>query len=401
MRIGTPGFVPARLEQARAARRIRTQKELAETLGVQPSAVSRWESGEAAPEAETLSTLAATMNVRREFFLRPITPSVRPMFQRAQSSNLIVDIRYQKSQMSWLQEMSSVLQHYVDFPPVDIPDVLGGASWKQLREDDIERIALNLRAHWKMGEGPCGDMVALLERIGVIVGTLEMGTSRLDGLCSWSPEDERPHILLATDKMCFPRRQMDAAHELAHAVLHRNVTEDEFRDNLDEIEKQAFRLAGAFLMPSTTYHYEVERVSLAQLLALKGRWRTSVGAQIRRLFDLDVIDNDTKTDLYKLRSAKGWTKEEPLDREWPLSEPRTLRDALNLLVSSGVRTKADLLAVEFITLSADIERLAGLARGWFSEKEGVLIQLKTNDFQKREVISGGGSVVSFMHRNSN
>lgn len=395
MRIGTPGFVPARLEQARAARRIKTQKELAETLGVQPSAVSRWESGESAPEAETLSTLAATLNVRREFFLRPITPSMRPMFQRAQSSNLVVDIRYQKSQMSWLQEISSVLQHYVDFPPVDIPDVLGGVSWKQLREDDIERIALDLRAHWKMGEGPCGDMVALLERIGVIVGTLEMGTSRLDGLCSWSPEDERPHILLATDKMCFPRRQMDAAHELAHAVLHRSVTEDEFRKNLDEIEKQAFRLAGAFLMPSTTYHYEVERVSLAQLLALKGRWRTSVGAQIRRLADLDVIDNDTKTDLYKLRSAKGWTKEEPLDREWPLSEPRTLRDTLNLLVSSGVRTKADLLAVEFIAPAADIERLTGLPSGWFTEKEGLLVQWKRDSEQRREVFTGTGSVVPF------
>jgi Zn-dependent peptidase ImmA (M78 family)/DNA-binding XRE family transcriptional regulator len=395
MRIGTPGFISARLEQARAARRIKTQKELAEALGVKPSAVSRWESGESAPEAEMLSLLASKLNVRREFFLRPITVSARPMFQRALSSNLVVDIRYQKSQMSWLQEISSVLQHYVDFPPVDVPDVLGGASWKQLREDDIERIALDLRAHWKMGEGPCGDMVALLERVGVVVGTLEMGTSRLDGLCSWSPGDERPHILLATDKMCFPRRQMDAAHELAHAVLHRNVTGDEFQGNLDEIEKQAFRLAGAFLMPSTTYPYEVERVSLAQLLALKGRWRTSVAAQIRRLADLDVIDNDTKTDLYKLRSAKGWTKEEPLDREWPLSEPRTLRDTLNLLVSSGVRNKTDLLAVEFIAPAADIERLSNLPSGWFTEKEGLLVQWKRDSEQRRDAFTGTGSVVPF------
>lgn len=395
MRIGTPGFISARLEQARAARRIKTQKELAEALGVKPSAVSRWESGESAPEAEMLSLLASKLNVRREFFLRPITVSARPMFQRALSSNLVVDIRYQKSQMSWLQEISSVLQHYVDFPPIDVPDVLGGASWKQLREDDIERIALDLRAHWKMGEGPCGDMVALLERVGVVVGTLEMGTSRLDGLCSWSPGDERPHILLATDKMCFPRRQMDAAHELAHAVLHRNVTGDEFQGNLDEIEKQAFRLAGAFLMPSTTYPYEVERVSLAQLLALKGRWRTSVAAQIRRLADLDLIDNDTKTDLYKLRSAKGWTKEEPLDREWPLSEPRTLRDTFNLLVSSGVRNKTDLLAVEFIAPAADIERLSNLPSGWFTEKEGLLVQWKRDSEQRRDAFTGTGSVVPF------
>ncbi len=53
---------------------------------------------------------------------------------------------------------------------------------------------------------------------------------------------------LATDKMSFPRRQMDAAHELAHVVLHRDVTPLELKDNLKFIEAQAFRLASAFLL---------------------------------------------------------------------------------------------------------------------------------------------------------
>jgi Zn-dependent peptidase ImmA (M78 family) len=117
-----------------------------------------------------------------------------------------------------MQEISSVLQHYVDFPAIDFPDVLGGASYKQLRDNDIERIALDLRRHWRVGEGPCADMVAVLERVGAVVSTIEMGTAKLDGLCSWSASEGRPHILLATDKMSFPRRQMDAAHEMAHAV---------------------------------------------------------------------------------------------------------------------------------------------------------------------------------------
>jgi Zn-dependent peptidase ImmA (M78 family)/DNA-binding transcriptional regulator YdaS (Cro superfamily) len=398
MRVGTPGFIPARLEEARAARRMKTQKELAEILGVKPSAVSRWESGETAPEAESLSAIATALGVRREFFLRPIHTSSRPMFHRALSNTLVGDIRYQKSQMSWLQEISSILQHYVDFPPVDIPDILNGASWKQLREDDIERIALDLRHHWKMGEGPCGDIVALLERIGVIVGTIEMKTSRLDGLCSWSPTDERPHILLATDKMSFPRRQMDGAHELAHAILHRDVTEDEFRNNIDEIEKQAFRLASALLMPSTTYPHEVQRASLAQLISLKGRWRVSIVAQIRRLADLGMIPPEYVTDLYKLRSAKGWTREEPLDREWPVTSPRVLRDTLNLLITSGVRTKNDLLAVEFTMSAGDIENLLSLPNGWFFEKAGELVHLKTSSNTNSEKPPGTGTVVPFLRR---
>jgi Zn-dependent peptidase ImmA (M78 family) len=232
---------------------------------------------------------------------------------------------------------------------------LDGANYRQLRDEDIERIALDLRRHWKIGEGPCTDVVAFLERIGVVVAAIEMGTSKLDGVCSWSISD-RPHILLATDKMAFPRRQMDAAHELSHAILHMNVTEAELKKDLKTIETQAFRLASAFLLPSTSYPYEVRRPSLATLLSLKERWRVSVKAQIKRLSDLEIIPDDHAIQLYKLYSAKGWTREEPLDREWVVTEPRMMVDALNVIVESGVRTKSDLLAVEFTMSAGDVRK---------------------------------------------
>lgn len=37
MRVGTPGFVPERLVEARAARRVQSMKELALMLGVSPA----------------------------------------------------------------------------------------------------------------------------------------------------------------------------------------------------------------------------------------------------------------------------------------------------------------------------------------------------------------------------
>jgi len=93
------------------------------------------------------------------------------------------------------------------------------------------------------------------------------------------------------------RRQMDAAHEMAHAVLHRNVSEDGLRKDLKAIESQAFRLASAFLLPSTTYPHEVRHPSLATLLSLKERWRVSIKAQIKRLVDLDIIPPEHATDV--------------------------------------------------------------------------------------------------------
>lgn len=330
--------------------------------------MSRWEdeAADQSPDCSTLLRLAAELSVRPEFFLRPVYHSERPTFLRSLANTLVRDLAFQKAQMHWLQEVSFVLGHYVDFPDVDIPDVLEGIAYTDLRDEDIEAIALRLRRHWNMGEGPCGDVVALMERVGIVVATISMGTTKLDGLCSWSPVDGRPHVLLATDKMSFPRRQMDAAHELAHAVLHQNIPEDEFQANLRMIERQAFRLGSAMLMPSTTYPLEVRHPSLAMLTSLKERWRVSIKAQIKRLSDLEIIPEDYARQLYKLYSAKGWSKGEPLDQHWPVTSPKALRDSLNLIVENGVCSKADLLATEFTISIPDLESLCGLPVGWFA-----------------------------------
>jgi Zn-dependent peptidase ImmA (M78 family)/transcriptional regulator with XRE-family HTH domain len=395
MRVGTLGFIPERLTEVRAARRLTSMSALARRLSMSASTVARWEEGSSAPDADAMTALTTALQVRREFFLRPIVDNPRAMFYRSLSSTLVRDIDYQESQLRWLQEISSILQHYVDLPAIDIPDVLGNASYKQLRDEDVERIALDLRRHWKIGEGPCTDVVPLLERVGMVVGSIEMGTSKLDGVCTWSVAEDRPHILLATDKMSFPRRQMDAAHEMAHAVLHKNVSKEELKRDLKQIEAQAFRLASAFLLPSTTYPYEVKRASLAMLQSLKEKWRVSIKAQIKRLADLELIPEGYSTDLYKLYSAKGWNREEPLDQEWPISEPRSLANAMNLIADSGVRTKADLLAVEFTMSAGDVENLISLPPGWFSSRAADVVQLKQGMARTVTHAEGAGIVVPF------
>ena len=369
---------------------------LARAMSLNPSTVSRWEDGSSAPDPQTLSKLAAFLGIRPEFFFRPEFTSARPTFLRSLSSTLVRDLQYQSVQMRWLQEISHAVEHYVDLPIVNIPDVVAGANYHQLRDEDLERIAIELRNHWDIGNGPCGDMVPLLERLGFIVGTIEMGTVKLDGLCSWSPIDDRPHILLASDKMSFARRQMDAAHEMAHAILHRNVTEEQLNRDLKLIEAQAFRLASAFLLPSTTYPVEMRLPSLATMVTAKERWRVSIKAQIKRLADLDVIEKDFATHLYKLYSAKGWTKEEPFDRQWIPSEPRVLRDALHLIVDEGVRSKSDLMALEFAINEGDVENLTGLPPGWFNREAATVVRLKPASSQGSTTTSG--EVISFRRR---
>jgi Zn-dependent peptidase ImmA (M78 family)/transcriptional regulator with XRE-family HTH domain len=394
MRVGTPGFIPGRLTEARAARRIPSMSALARQMGISPATVSRWEDGTSAPESEAMLALAQTLQVRPEFFLRAEHLSERPVFFRSLSSTLVRDLEYQKSQMRWLHEISALAQHYVDFPAVDIPDFMQGASYRQLRDEDIEQIALDLRRHWKMDDGPCVDMVAQLERVGFVVGSIEMGTARLDGLCSWS-RDGRPHVLLASDKMSFPRRQMDAAHEMSHAILHQNVSQDELKKDLKFIETQAFRLASAFLMPSTAYPLDARFYSLTSFASLKERWRVSIKAQIKRVVDLDIIDAEFATHLYKLYSAKGWSKGEPLDRYWDMQQPRLLSDAFHLIVDSGARRKSDLLNLEFTMPSGDVENLCNLPAGWFSKEKADIFQLKLSAPVDGVSSEGMGQILPF------
>ena len=399
MRVGTPGFVPERLIEARAIRRISSKSQLARLLSVNPSTVTRWEDGTSAPDAEALSSLSSELRLRREFFLRPTFSSPRPMFNRSLSSTLVRDKNYQNAQMQWLHEVSAVIQHYVDYPAVDIPDVLGGHSYSQLRDEDLESIALDLRDYWGLGNGPCPNVVALMERVGCIVSSIEMGTSKLDGLCSWSASEDRPHILLATDKMSFFRRQMDAAHELAHAILHKGVSAEDLKKNIKHIETQAFRLASAFLMPSTSYPSEIVHPSLATLRSLKGRWFVSIKAQIKRLSDLKIIDKDHATYLYKLYSQKGWSRSEPLDNEITLQQPQTLSDAMNLIVDSKTRTRQDLLAVEFTQQAGDIENITNLPPGWFSERRGEIVKLKSKTSSSNKTVQDS-QVLPFPKKNS-
>ena len=132
--------------------------------------------------------------------------------------------------------------------------------------------------------------------------------------------------------------------------------------------------------------------SLASMVGAKERWRVSIKAQVKRLVDLDVIPDDYAIHLYKLYAAKGWAREEPFDRLWEPGTPRLLRDAVQMIVDGGVRSKADLLALEFVISAGDVENLAALPPAWFARDPAPVVMLKPRD---GEVRAQAGEVVQF------
>ncbi|MBX9701538.1 MAG: XRE family transcriptional regulator [Acetobacteraceae bacterium] len=396
MRNGTPGFQGTRLAEARDSRGL-TQVALADLIGRTSPSISRWEAGDQSPEPEALSKLAQALAVPTGFFLRAQPDhGPAPMFFRSMASTTQAARRRARARLRWVQDIALALQEWVDLPDVDVPR-LGAADYRDIRDEDIERAAADCRERWELGVGPVADVLLVMENAGICAVREEVGTATMDGLSNWSAADGRPYVLIAADKATCFRSRLDAAHELAHLVLHGDLRGVALGDTaaFKEIERQAFRFAGAFLLPAESFGAEVLSPSLTALLALKERWKVSVGAMVKRCDDLGMMSEEFARRTWTHYGARGWRKAEPLDDALEPEAPRLLGRSVRLLLDEGVRTRADLES-DFRLLANDIESLCGLPRGFIGGGEATVTRLP--QLKQREpgaVPSAAGVVVPF------
>jgi Zn-dependent peptidase ImmA (M78 family) len=363
MRNGTPGFLPARLIEARDARGL-TQVALGELINKMSSNVSRWESGGQSPEPDAVDALARALNLPVSFFLRsPPVHGEGPLFFRSMAITTQMLRRRARARLRWAQDISLALQEWVDLPAVNVPQ-LDVMDYREIRDEDIEQMALDCRNRWGLGTGPISDVLLVLENAGICVVKEEIGSVTMDGLSNWSAADGRPYILIAADKDTCVRSRLDAAHELGHLVLHRQLREKSLSDaaSFKEIERQAFHFGGAFLLPGESFAAEIWSPALNNFLVIKERWKTSIGAMIKRCSALGMMTEEYERRLWKHYSARGWRKIEPLDDVLPPENPRLLARSVRLLIDEKIRRRSELIE-EFRLQATDVESLWGFLAG--------------------------------------
>ena len=396
MRSGTPGFRPQRLVQARDSRGI-TQVALGELIDRNSSSISRWEAGGQSPEPDALKALARALNMPMGFFLRSLPDhGLAPMFFRSMASTTQSVRKRVQARLRWAQEISVSLQEWVDLPDVNVPR-LDVTDYRQIADEDIEDKANECRAQWGLGSSRIADVLLVLENAGIVVVKDEVGSVKMDGLSNWSGADNRPYVLIAQDKDTCVRSRMDAAHELGHLVFHRGLKPKTLNSSSDfnEIERQAFDFAGAFLMPAETFSAEVWSPSLNSFEALKERWKVSIGAMIKRCARLGMLSEEYQRRLWKNYSTRGWRKSEPLDDELELEHPRLLSRSVRLLVEEKVCDRKTLLD-EFRLHGPDVETLCGLPPGYMTKEPAVVTQLVR--LKGGGATKVGGSVVPFRRK---
>lgn len=297
----------------------------------------------------------------------------------------------------WLhRDIVPYLRHYVEFPAVNFPDFVLPSAPSAVSAEDIEQIATKTRRHWGLGDGPISNVAWLLENNGTVIARGELGADTLDSFSAWV--NGVPYIFLGSDKASASRSRFDAAHELAHLILHKSVTDTQLRRASDYrlIEDQAHRFAGAFLLPGSTFAEDVHMPTLYAFRALKPKWMVSIGAMIKRAEHLELISPDQARRFWISYGRHGWRRHEPLDDELAAEEPRLQRDAFQLIMKERIQTRDDVLMALPYT-PTDVEELALLPTGCLGGSPSPVRLLQSVGDESSDV-DKGADIIQFPRR---
>jgi Zn-dependent peptidase ImmA (M78 family)/DNA-binding XRE family transcriptional regulator len=368
MQLHFPAFQGPRLREAREARAL-SQIALADLLEVSAPSVSQYESGDQTPSPQVMNRICDVLKLPAKFFLTSRhVPRESALFWRSQQAATKKARESQERKYDWLRDLVSLLAEYLEFPAQNIPDFSPPSDPAQLRDTDIDDFAIRVRRYWALGDGPISNLVWLIENNGGIIVRSELSDNALDAFSDWDSRTGRCYIILGADKNSASRSRFDAAHELGHSILHRNVPQRDRRrpEILRLIEEQANHFAGAFMLPAASFPTEVFSPSLDSLLHLKPRWRMSVGSMAARLRELGVINEDRYKTIRIGMSRKGWNKREPLDDALPVEEPRLIKRSVDLLLDKGILS-GNLIEDRLCIRQVDAEKVSGLSEGYMDE----------------------------------
>ncbi|NER82648.1 MAG: ImmA/IrrE family metallo-endopeptidase [Leptolyngbya sp. SIO1D8] len=371
------GFVGHKLREAREARGY-TGVLLAEQIGVTRATISNYENGKRTPTPEIFEKICEVLKFPPDFFVDDSIEPVEkgsPIFYRSMSAATKRARIRAETKFQWLIRFLSILETFVEFPSVNFPAIIVPADPVKLSNGQIEDIAHQVRKFWGLGDGPISNFVWLLENNGVIVVRTSLEAEELDAFSMWI--DDRPYVILNSDKNSSARSRFDAAHELGHLILHKRLPEVFVKtpEHFKLLEKQAHRFAAAILFPQTSFVKEVVRVNLELFRVLKRRWKLSIKMMLKRAEDLDFLNEKASQSLWRNYSRKGWHQAEPFEKDLPVESPKLIFNSVEAVLREVIWTREEMLSSLRLYYS-DLEDCTGLPRNFLNPKAGEVRKLR-------------------------
>jgi Zn-dependent peptidase ImmA (M78 family)/DNA-binding XRE family transcriptional regulator len=288
-------------------------RDLAEKADVSAQALSKYERGLMLPNSGVLTKLCKILDVGTGFFMSPM--KLR-----------LANIEYRKHSQTKAREEASVQSQVIDLAEkyLAIEKIVGAETdsiWEKsariVKDDnaDIEVLAQECREHWKLGSDPIPNMTELLEDLGIKV--LMVDSDRVSGLTAmleYGPDKMQVPVVVVSKKKNLEHRRFTLAHELGHRLIKPE-------SKLSDFEKAAHRFASAFLMPRSHIESEFGKhrtaISMPELYDLKQSYRVSLKALVRRLKDLEIINEITYRNFHVFYSQhwKSDIEPKPLEKD--------------------------------------------------------------------------------------
>jgi Zn-dependent peptidase ImmA (M78 family)/transcriptional regulator with XRE-family HTH domain len=278
---------------------------------VSAQAISKYESGRMMPSSAVLVGLGKALGVSLDFLLGGQVSELSSVEFRKGSRTSAQDRAHTEALV--IERLEGYLA---------IEDILGieadADAFAGVRRDaiasmeEVEGLALDLRAHWQLGTDPLPSLTRLLEEKGVRVIEADL-PERFDGLaCSAKRASGRPsvEVIVVSSRTTLERKRFSLAHELAHRVIA-SVRDPEVL----RLERAMDRFAAAFLAPAVHLKGEVGEnrhgVTYHEVIRLKRLYGISAAAMLIRLRDVGLLPREAVEGAFR-SYARGWRSQEPV-----------------------------------------------------------------------------------------
>jgi Zn-dependent peptidase ImmA (M78 family)/DNA-binding XRE family transcriptional regulator len=311
-------------ERIRAARKLAglSQQSLADKVKVSKMAISKYESGDLIPGSGMLLALGKALGVKVEFFLRPVSVTLRlPQYRCRKALTKKEEAMILGRTEDWLERYLTIERITGVDAELDLP---GKDECSIMDCEDIEALALSVRKQWDLGLDPIENVMDVLEQHGIKVGVVA-ASEKFDALTLWY--NHHP-VIIVNKEMPGDRQRFSLSHELGHLLmqLESDLGTGAIPEKVDEMA--ANRFAGAFLVPEEVAIRELgrerTRLDLRELYLLKQKYGLSMAAWIYRALDLGIITRDGADRLRRELSIRGWRKIEP-GKQIPSESPTQMR----------------------------------------------------------------------------
>jgi Zn-dependent peptidase ImmA (M78 family)/transcriptional regulator with XRE-family HTH domain len=269
-----------------------SQLEVADYLGITPSALSQYEKGKRRIEALQLEKLSHLYGVTLGAFFGRREPkadweeTLRSMSQSLSAANK-AGIAYLIQQIKNFENLFKITD--LSFPGIPHPP-FAALGEEVFADYEVEEYAHKARNFFNLGSAPLRDLKSFLESQGYHVFAAPFGQANTDisGLFFMHPE--LGPIIAFNENQSYGRAIFTMIHEMAHSLFHYNRPTILCRStDSRNVEFFAERFAAYFLMPGEALHEQLKLLNIKtvstpeELVHLSRYFGVSYRAMKRRL----------------------------------------------------------------------------------------------------------------------